>query len=630
MVHNIVPPFERKVALPMGDKAIVKRTVGLSIDKRQLVQLMGIHNYASGLANVVLKEFIQNAFDAVRSAYQKAELPFGRGEIEIYIDPRLRKLAVRDNGVGMSPDTVEHIFLRVGSSLKEALAEDQKSGGFGLAKLAFLFAGDEIALRTVQRGRLTELRTTGQKLLSGLSELIIQRTDKPNGTVIQVILPDAVDMGSGEKRLVSFPRNVETCRVLHQPLLGNVKVTAHMDGKDPVVLPVGKHYAYNKTPLAAVVRTSWGKVDIYMSEKALPAREQTKAVLSAGLHQFTLNMLADIPYSVIMNVKSSVEADAPNYPFNKQREGWSVAVGDDLAGLKGIVSVIRNIRDSLNIINAFSAIKQIERSSHDDRVLYWLSDMPDLGSPYLQNPFQHTIQLSLKDRKCTCHYPNDSLVRDSFEGRYKIGSLPQIQTNKAVFHNALNINPLLEISRHTGQSRAVIMECMGDFAYITREYFDKLLDIPLLHGVRESIPFFGIQFSKQFRGLNVVMPHYAVALVNPNREMGQSPAALAHGWVHTMLHETVHWKVRPHDEAFAYLTSDLYSVMDDTHPGLYDQTRRRLERLATKHMPIFMALRKIISSPDVYDRHSVFCGGEGRRADRAQPKQAENAQPRLG
>ena len=131
------------------------RRVGLTIDKEQLVRLLGIHNYASRLVNVVVKELLQNSFDAVRSAYQLKELPVGRGTIQFLFDPDQRKLSVEDNGVGMAPETVQNVFLRVGTSLKESLSAEQRSGGFGLAKLAFLFAGKEITLRTVRNGNET-------------------------------------------------------------------------------------------------------------------------------------------------------------------------------------------------------------------------------------------------------------------------------------------------------------------------------------------------------------------------------------------------------------------------------------------------------------------------------------------
>ncbi|MFA6280272.1 MAG: ATP-binding protein [Bdellovibrionales bacterium] len=569
---------------------------------------MGIHNYASTLANVMAKEFLQNAFDAVRSAYQQRELAEGHGIIDISINPALRLLSVRDNGVGMTPDTVQNVFLRVGTSLKEALSTEQKSGGFGLAKLAFLFAGKEITLCTIRHGHKTFMQTNGSNLLSGNTSLSVQRTQEPNGTIIEVTLPQSLPTPSGALNFVSFPRSVNSLFALKRPLLGKVHVQASLVGNPAEILPLGNHYDYATTPLTAQVQAPWGSIDIYMSPHEVPFSEQQKVVLSAGLYQFNNHGLPNVQHSVLVNVKPSVSADSPHYPFNKQREGWSLAAAADISALNTIILKLVYIKDTAKWSKVFSHLKLVDKDHGNGQDRYTLVEIPTYNK---------------KDRKAN----NQAILQFSINGKNVLAIQPsqtdeatplRFETTKPVFLSHYTTDPLIEITRRTGFSKEQVMEGLGAFAYIIHDFLDKVLDMPCFEPIRMKKPLLGIHFNKILRGVNLKVPQDAI-FINPARDLGETPGAWAHGWLHTALHESTHWVERFHDAPFTSMMGDLYSVLDDIHPGLYVRTLMSLEKLATDHKPLFMAIREINQDPSIQNLSETETGEQTPSGTKAKP-----------
>ena len=92
-------------------------TVGLQMNMRQLLNVLSSSLYKGDILSVATRELLQNSFDAVK----KVSDP----KIQVSFDGYERTLEFKDNGIGMSPDTVKDIFLTIGGT-----AKDNTLGGF--------------------------------------------------------------------------------------------------------------------------------------------------------------------------------------------------------------------------------------------------------------------------------------------------------------------------------------------------------------------------------------------------------------------------------------------------------------------------------------------------------------------
>lgn len=115
-------------AVTGGNKSEVKAKVKPSA---RLLKLTGENMYNNEISSVIVKELVQNAVDAVRAHPRFKD---GTGQIDVDVDVKTKVISVRDNGVGMLPDTIATAFLDPGESLKPNGA----SGGLGMAKIALL------------------------------------------------------------------------------------------------------------------------------------------------------------------------------------------------------------------------------------------------------------------------------------------------------------------------------------------------------------------------------------------------------------------------------------------------------------------------------------------------------------
>lgn len=88
-----------------------------------LLELLGKKLYSSDHSVILVRELLQNAFDACHNN-SKSKL------IDIEINTNL--IQVSDNGIGMNEDTLLNVFLSIGASRKL----DNSIGGFGIAKVS--------------------------------------------------------------------------------------------------------------------------------------------------------------------------------------------------------------------------------------------------------------------------------------------------------------------------------------------------------------------------------------------------------------------------------------------------------------------------------------------------------------
>ena len=277
----------------------------LKADYQRLVSMLGQSMYAGNPINIAVKELLQNSFDAVKS-----ELRHGldKGLIEFRLDRESRKLSVKDNGCGMSPDVVANKFLSIGGTYKD-LETDDRSGGLGVAKVQFFATTTRIKVHTVRDNIATDVDTTAEALFTGENKFESCPTKEPNGTTITFYYPEKVSMPLG------LPS------VLNKPLLSNLPIEVTWNGHHVCSIPsqFNSHMDFD---------FSWAKVRVYLKSDLNADLSWTKQqqVFSAGLYQFdhyfqTSNN-SSLKLEALINIMPKVPAEDLNYPFNLQRQGF--------------------------------------------------------------------------------------------------------------------------------------------------------------------------------------------------------------------------------------------------------------------------------------------------------------------
>jgi len=94
---------------------------------------------------MVLREYVQNAVDAIDEAVEKRVLEFDKGLVDVTIDGRNRVLQIQDNGVGVSNDEVEEFLCTVGRSSKQ---QGRRRGFRGIGRLGGIGYCDRVRFET--------------------------------------------------------------------------------------------------------------------------------------------------------------------------------------------------------------------------------------------------------------------------------------------------------------------------------------------------------------------------------------------------------------------------------------------------------------------------------------------------
>ncbi len=138
-----------------------------------------------------LREYVQNAFDSIRTAERQKILVQGAGRIEVHIDTSRRVLTIRDNGVGIPSNDVYARLVNIGMSIKN-LETDAGFRGIGrLAGIAYcehLFfttqAAGEQSISTVKFDacQLNKATSPSRRQVEELSDVIRRHVSIENQT----------------------------------------------------------------------------------------------------------------------------------------------------------------------------------------------------------------------------------------------------------------------------------------------------------------------------------------------------------------------------------------------------------------------------------------------------------------
>jgi Histidine kinase-, DNA gyrase B-, and HSP90-like ATPase len=148
-----------------------------TIDQAKILDLLTGHTLYND-TSVVLRELVQNAFDAIRIQQlidQQADSTQTPGKVTIHWDSKERVLSVEDNGTGMTQEIIVQHLLRVGSSryqspdFKRQYPDFSPISRFGIGLLSAFMVADTVEIITCNtdedKARHLSLRSVHGKYL---------------------------------------------------------------------------------------------------------------------------------------------------------------------------------------------------------------------------------------------------------------------------------------------------------------------------------------------------------------------------------------------------------------------------------------------------------------------------------
>jgi hypothetical protein len=207
----------------MGPEPETGKTVEMSLEmeKERTFQLLGERLYTAELPKVVVKETVQNSFDAIKDAEETGEIPRGGGVIgysrkELEVNgQKIVRMVFTDNGGGMTPEILQNAFFTVGGTFKRS---GKGSGGFGLAKLGMFMSADRVMVETVRDGVVTKADLTKQELVDKKFNVnVAEDPSRQNGTMVILEFKKSITRSDGKTVEFENPYTVFD-RLIHHDL----------------------------------------------------------------------------------------------------------------------------------------------------------------------------------------------------------------------------------------------------------------------------------------------------------------------------------------------------------------------------------------------------------------------------
>jgi len=606
------------MAMSGDDKKFGSEQGKLNADMGGLIQLLGANMYAASIAEVTVKELLQNAFDAVKGAVSSKKAPslYKQGEITITFDDNERTITIQDNARGMTPEIVRDAFFTVAGSDKSDLAPEDRSGGLGLAKMGFMLGAERLILNTVRDGVRVTVDTTSKDIANSKFQIVKKPAPKgEHGTTVTVKIPEFyVDPKTGEKKDIYFSANPEYYDVLEKPLIGPVTVKTvrkRTFDSEEKTLPVGLDFPADKY-LPFKVNFNWGSADIYFAKErnSGPSYSIKHQVLSSGVYQFNAEFkLGDerIPYDIIVNIKPNVEAKHPDYPFENSRERFKKRLEEDITSMGAYLAQIARGNEAADLQENFKNIVSMPRvdvgqdiadttnklqKSFDRRGIVERRELPPMpGEVWVTGPLVVTdggkvLADTAKEA--------EKQTKGSFQAEQAAPEMEDFLLNMAqnpnqpIFHNNTNVD-FLEIGRQYGEPErffaelgTVMVEMKEALANSGMYGYDKLKP--------ENLFFGGVSIDKKYGGVHIKVPYKAV-LINPFYDFGAKTLFGAREYLwETMTHEMAHTGDMGHGVGHNTHMLKVRQYLADE--GLADYFRDALMEVLTKHESAFTAMRE--------------------------------------
>lgn len=566
----------KKVQFELGDSTTEK--VGLTTDIGALIKIFGLNMYSGKVPDIIVKELVQNSFDAIKSlVYNKKQ---ETGNILIRVNPTEYTISVSDNGIGMDKQTLLKALLTYPGTSKPDLPPEQRSGGLGQAKQLLLFTPVHIQVVTSQNGITTTLNATPQQLLDNQAQLDTVNNGVANGTVVTVTLPKEVER-DGVMTPVEIPTSSYEYSVLsNPPLFPGINI--QFVGK----YGVEKAESFLETHTLLIKETyDFGYVDIYTGPVHERGYQAHHRVMSAGIWQFDTAIKnpiepGQIPIDLIFDVHSTVEGQHSAYPFTPNRQGLKPAAQTQLS--KAVSSVVdAYVKEILKKhIAAYTNVLE-------------LPAVPENTPP--------GVQIELVQPKYTIAASKDGLPEITF--------VRGVDAPPSVFYNPTN-KDFMSIP-DAGLYFSKIAGIHRDFINVYSNRYDPKgqiysagIGLDRGTGVKSS-------YNNGWGGLHFRKPYHAM-WINPVYDVEQTePLTIAASIMEIMIHEAMHINAGGHDAAAFWEYHKMVSKINAGDDLV--ELQGRLVAVVTQHLETHLAISEMYNDPTTANDAPTVKGDVSRR-----------------
>lgn len=543
---------------------------GIGFEMKQMLKLLGSSMYKGNEADVAMKELLQNSFDAVKTVLNPT--------IDIFVANNT--ITIQDNGIGMSRDTVENVYLKIGGTLKDHLEVGDRSGGLGLAKVQFFMTAEHINVQTVKDGVMTILDSTQEDLLSGNADLSFKTTNLPNGTIVALKFPREIEMINGSKKLISCSTYCRNYKILKQPLLLD-NLTVNFNGT-PLEMSIPE-----KNSLKLQFSTDWGDIDIYVNPD-INTQDSYNQVLSAGLFQFA-GYNYDYQLETYINIKPKVKAGDPGYPFNNTREDFNVSVSEDIKAMNKYLIDIQSMLKSEEVKRRFSNLIDLEYTdinlSEEERAAIKERNIVKLRDDSIQ--FESSILMDIME--------NFGHLKINKENKYVQKSIV-LETTSVAAYKVENNSTLKFHNNTTGNYNIPgSKEFFDDYASLIKKLIaePEIKGLNRLKAMQDEAFVVGISIDKEYSGCYLTGTTCGLFL-NPFSNDVQCEGTFVGHFMHTVIHEMAHAYEECHDTDFCRMMGDIYLALYKS--GAYNLYEKYIQVILNRHRNTVMELIEIFNN----------------------------------
>ena len=595
--------------LPEGG---IEETIAFKNDIERQSQQEGLNMYKAGWADVTIKELVQNAWDGVDGSMYLGEMSPGEGRIDVTIDHNDRSITVADNGSGMLRDVVKDAFFTASGSYKGDLPPGRRSGGYGKAKMGFLFGSRALELVTVRNGQKTVARVTPDIILSGKIKIKTTQTTEPNGTSVKAWAFDEYVEYAGKsheyKAEVQLPSiDGDTTPFFTKPLIGDVQIREHHVtrenwGEGDVVVTtrdpgkvLGRDFDADEFKLWTTATFDWGEADIYVGNTKLDKISWTsRQVLSAGVWQFdraSLPLMGTLPYHLIFDVKPNVDTIDGSYPFNMTREEYRSTILADIQAMEGFLAEYGHGLEAAETSDVFKTAIPMERVNLDDLMAGGEQVQPrflpetrklerSVEIEEIMAGMKPAIRISEGEVKTS-----ERQIAESFEAKKEFKTAKDfidtvaVDPKRPLFHN----NTTLEIP----ESAEPMLAKIGS---IIVEFKERMAKVPGYGGLSDPMKPYasGISLDKTYEGVHIRVPYRAFFL-NPLMNVAKSDKGVVGAWWSVLIHEATHMRKSGHGDPFVREEINIHTRLADLE--VEEPIKRAMRRVLDEHWDDYKALR---------------------------------------
>ena len=562
----------------------IKSKPGVNAERITAMFSQQMYGDMSKMPQVAVKEMLQNSFDGIKALLEQNVVT--EGNIDINIDKDSRTIALKDDGSGMTPDVLSNVFFTVAGTNKETAFG---SGGFGVAKMQFLYGSDSIEVTTMRNGQISYTKTTGEDIKASLKDPsrapnieVTTAEETPDlaaqfptghGTIVKIVIPkEYKDPQTGEIKQIELGTSEYSYPVLeYSPLFANI--TVNLDGYP--IRNMGSRFDPEKYTTFVDAQFDWGTARIYVSTEQRDKYFENVHVLSNGLWQFSEQLKLDpldlygsknIPHRFYLDIVSRVKPEEEGYPFQFNRQNFTDQAKKDLTLIKNYLSVYYRQKDFENTVKSFGTVQYLNKTLSGVKVSEKTDLVPNVPDVKVKQGISEGAKVQVKDGKLIVDgkvvpvlTPEDLKKASVDVSELKI---PQnkIKPNKVMIHDNLEVKvgkdtftPITVLATDQfGDRFNQFMFDIGDVFMALRDAVVKNMP-PDSKGIdysdlaKEGI---GVSFDKEYRGVSIVLPFKGLFINPALPEYVDTPEEAALGMFGTMIHELAHHKVRNHKAEF--------------------------------------------------------------------------------